>query len=202
MKRLISVFVIFLILVLSCEKEHKPETIYPKDFYPVYPGSWWQYLENDTLTVFDRVSDNYMEHSYKVGRDGDTAMSETVKVPFLNGNPIYGYEFIEHIDSPFGNFYIPWPILSEEIGFEFERGFFDKRMGDGSEYVLVKGKFIEDNEEILILTSHWGSECFERFNISFQKYVKGVGLTFWCIVDTTTMDTIYKKELVDYHINH
>ena len=199
MKKYIPVFAIFLIFVLSCEKERKPKIIYPKDFYPVYPGSYWKYTENDTLTVFDYVSDDYMEHSYY---NHNNTWSETVKVPFLNGNPIYGYEYIEHIGAPFGDFDTPWPILSEEVGFEFERGFYDKREHDGSEYVVVKDKYTEDDEDILILTSHWGRSCLENTNTSYQKYVKGIGLTFWCIVDTTTMDTLYKKELVDYYINH
>jgi hypothetical protein len=203
-----------IVLFISCEEEIIPDnpdiintnsidTIKPLPYYPVYPGSWWTYQIDNNEMVTKRVQDQYQLHFYKLGSLdpwGPATYSDTVYVPFFDSKPIYGYDKIEWRFPPFGDYYMKWPILSEVIGFQFERSFSDPRYGDFSEKVKVTGKIFNGTDSILILEGHWvyGPAVHYR---SYQEYKKNIGLTYEFIVDTLSHDTIYKKVLVDYFIN-
>ena len=185
------------------EIETDPMTVVPMSYYPVYPGSWWTYQVNDTTTEQVEVSATYLPHSYINSPESiseNQTYSDTVYVPFVNGNPIYGYNKIAWVAPPFGNYYVQWPILSEEVGFEFERDWTDKRFGDFSEKVKVTSKYFNGTDSIITLEGHWvyGPNVSHK---SYQTYVKNIGLTFSVIVDTVSTDTLYKKVLSDYFIN-
>jgi hypothetical protein len=197
--------------IVSCtwEKEQgeiysEPMTIVPFNYYPVYPGSWWLYEVNDTTTEQVEVSSTYLPHRYVNAPGNGSGMdsySDTTYVPFLNGKPIYGYNKIAWVAPPFGNYYVQWPILSEEVGFEFERDWTDKRFGDFSEKVKVTSKYFNGTDSIITLEGHWvyGPNVSKK---SYQTFGKNIGLTTEYIVDTLTMDTVYKKTLLNYFVNH
>lgn len=190
----------------SCEKENQihafKDIIQPKPYFPVYPKSWWQYEINDTTIFTSKVSDGYQLNAFRISQNADSGpvrFSDPAWVPFLDSKPIYGYEKIVHIPSPFGDYYRKWPILSETVGFTFERDWMDVRYGDVTEKVVVKDKVFNGIDSVLILEGHWvwGYESRKRY----QVYTKNVGLTTDYIVDTLTMDTIFKKILLDYYVN-
>lgn len=211
-----SIFVIIFIFIVfvSCEKDDsRPQgiiydTIKPGNYLPVYPGTWWRYLVDDTIIVIDSVSTEYKLHSYKnspdyiYDEDGDLIITYTdsVYVPFLNSQPVYGYFKIERIEPPFGNYYTKWPILSETVGFKFERNWEDKRFGDFSEKVEIKNKIFNGVDSALILEGHWiyGPNVANK---SYQEYIKGIGLVKELIIDTVTTDTLYNQELIEYFVN-
>ena len=185
------------------EIETDPMTVVPMSYYPVYPGSWWTYQLNDTTTEQVEVSATYLPHSYINSPESiseNQTYSDTVYVPFVNGNPVYGYNKIAWVRPPFGDYYVQWPILSEEVGFEFERDWTDKRFGDFSEKVKVTSKYFNGTDSIITLEGHWvyGPNVSKK---CYQTYAKNIGLTFSVIVDTVTTDTLYKKVLSDYFIN-
>lgn len=212
-------FILFIannVFFTSCESTDDPipinsvvyDTIKPKDYFPVYPGSWWKYKINDTSSIIDSTCNVYKQNSYVISRDWDDVptYSDTLYVPFLNGCPIYGYYKVEYIAPPFGDYYKKWPILSETIGYEFDRGWTDYRHGDQNEHVKVVQKILRNNDSIIILKGHWVPNDFNMEggnlnNISIQEYKKYVGLTNYYLIDTTINDTIYKKVLIDYFIN-
>jgi hypothetical protein len=178
-------------------------TLVPLSYYPVYPGSWWLYEVNDTTTEQVEVSSAYLPNRYvntPANASGGQSYSDTVYVPFLNGKPIYGYHKIAWVAPPFGDYYVQWPILSEHVGFEFERDWTDKRFGDFSEKVKVTSKYFNGTDSIITLEGHWvyGPNVSRK---SYQTFTKNIGLTYEVIVDTITTDTIYKKILSDYFIN-
>lgn len=185
------------------ENTQEPITYVPFDYYPVYPGSWWLYEVNGSTTEQVEVSATYLPHSYvnsPTNLSGAQTFSDTAYVPFLNGQPIYGYNKINWVSPPFGGYYAQWPILSETIGYEFERDWTDKRYGDFSEKVKVTGKFFNGTDSILTLEGHWvyGPNISKK---SFQTYGKNIGLMHEFIIDTLGGDTVYKKVLIDYLIN-
>ncbi len=194
------------VVIVSCKKEqetieiaeHKYDTINAKGYYPVYPGSWWKYQINDTGIAISSVSAGYQLHSF---RTGDSEYSDSVYVPFLDSKPIYGYEKVEHIQPPFGDYYTKWPILSETVGFTFDREWTDKLYGDFAEKVEVKSKIFNGTDSLLILEGHWvyGPNTTKK---NYREFVKGIGLTKEIILDTVTMDTLYKKILADHFVNH
>ncbi len=203
-----------ILLFISCEEEIIPDdpdivntntidTIKPLPYYPVYPGSWWKYIVNNNEEITKYVQNEYQLHFFKLNSIdpwGPIQYSDTVYVPFFDSKPIYGYDKIEYRFPPFGDYYMTWPILSEVIGFEFERSFVDPRYGDFSEKVKVTNKIFNGSDSILILEGHWvyGPNVNIR---SYQEYTKNIGLTKEILIDTLSLDTVYKKVLVDYLIN-
>ena len=207
--------VLMLVILISCslfsctwesmqsDVTNEATTYVPLSYYPVYPGSWWLYEVNDTTTEQVEVSATYLPHRYinaPANLSGVQTYSDTAYVPFLNGQPIYGYNKINWVSPPFGNYYVQWPILSEQVGFEFERDWTDKRFGDFSEKVKVISKFFNGTDSIITLEGHWvyGPNVSRK---SYQSFGKNIGLISSYVVDTLTVDTVYKKVLLDYHIN-
>jgi hypothetical protein len=214
MKKLIQSFLWLLLFsgsIISCtwEKEQceiysEPLTVVPMNYYPVYPGSWWLYEVNDTTTEQFQVSETYQPHSYENTASESwesPTFSDTVFVPFLNGKPIYGYNKIEWVRPPFGDYYVQWPILSEQVGFEFEREWTDKRYGDFSEKLKVTSKYFNGTDSIITVEGHWvyGPNVSRK---SYQTFGKNIGLMTEHIVDTLSVDTVYKKVLLNYFVNH
>lgn len=197
-------------MTVSCERSSDPiyDIIEPLDYFPVYPGSWWKYTINDTLISIDSVSKEYQLHSYQTSPEGYSdangklvrEFSDPVYVPFFNSRPIYGYEKIEWVRPPFGDYYMKWPILTETAGFNFERNWEDKRYGDFTEKVEVRQKIFNGSDSVLILEGHWIYGPNVK-NKSYQEYFKGIGLYNEYVIDTTTNDTVYKKLLTDWFIN-
>ena len=212
MKKCALISTLLLIVMFSCKKEtqiqaeieQEYDTIKPRSYFPVYPKSWWKYKIDGATITLSNVSDGYQMHSYRISEDYDwlpLESSDTIWVTFLDSKPIYGYEKIEYIRPPFGGYYVRWPILSETVGFMFKREWSDQRYGDYSEHVEVKNKIFNGIDSLLILEGHWvyGQNVTHR---SYQEFTKGVGLTKEFILDTVSMDTIFKKELIDYYINN
>lgn len=89
-----STYIFILIIILaSCKKESDSgpgpvpqgyDTIFPLSYFPVYPGSYWVYVDSmlDTATI--RTDSLYrLDHYYT---------SDTFYVPIYEGTPIWGYE--------------------------------------------------------------------------------------------------------------
>ncbi len=198
MKKII-VFLFISIFLVECKKKDTPvPTLEPLSYFPVYPGSFWKYLENDTDTVVWNTSSAYVENNFRT-RNG---RSDPVNVPLLNGKPIYQYNKIEYIANPGDDpYYEPWPILSEQVGFQFEQGWYDPRYPDGQEKLIVAQKTVNPQlDSIIVLKGHWTYYSIEN-TISYWEYTKNIGLTSHIIIDTVLMDTTYKLKLLDYHIN-
>ncbi|MGL4597630.1 MAG: hypothetical protein ACRCYO_08885 [Bacteroidia bacterium] len=182
------------------------DTVFPRSYYPIYPGSYWQYTvttPNGTSVEFDSASASYGIDFYVDTPNflvPVTYFSDSMYVPKLNGNAVYGYSKIDHVDNPFGDFYIPWPILSETVGDTFERAWTDKRFGDYSEKLIVLSKTQIGPDSVITLKGHWvyGPNIN---NISIQEYVKNIGLTKHLVIDTVANDTVYKRVLTSYLVN-
>lgn len=211
MKHSVIILALYCILLFACDKnqeipiimEPKYDTILPKSYFPVYPKSWWKYKVNDSEIITSSVSKEYQLNFYRISENNNWVpllYSDKVYVPFLDSNPIYGYEKIEWVRPPFGDYYVRWPILSETVGFKFERNWEDKRYGDFTEKVEVKQKIFNGIDSILILEGHWiyGPNLKNK---NYQEYIKGIGLTKELIIDTVTADTLYNKELIEYFVN-
>ena len=208
MKKIIilSIFIAF----SSCKKEKSnnsssyapPSIIYPGSYFPCYPNSWWEYqiidYNNNTTLQLSSVGSNYEPHSFITNESGD--FSDTALVPFLNGNPIYGYQKLDYVAPPFGSYYTLWPILNENVGHTFKRSWTDGRFGDFNEYLEVTSKYFDGTDSLIILEGHWvwGPKMNHR---SYQVYKKDIGLTNHYEIDNSTGDTIYKKILINYFVD-
>lgn len=179
------------------------ETVEPGPYFPVYPGSFWVYEINGRPGHRENTSLTYMPHRYRTGRDPETydyAYSDTAFVPIYNGMPIYGYNRIEPPPSSHQHADMLFPFFSETIGDRLYEGRSDPRYPYGGEIKRVVSKDVEAGDSVITLRGHWVSTHPTR--VSTRKYVKNVGLSLWIIVDTVANDTIFRKELVNYYINH
>jgi len=196
------------IICAGCRKENEPPIIEPGSYFPVYPNSWWKYLVNDSIIYIDTTSDDYIVHSFKIDGKPDK-YSEPARVPFLNSEPIYGYCFVEDVympETPYDGIYKLWPILSETVGDIFWGYFVDHRMDRLCELVTVKSKSFNGTDSVLFLVS--GESSISRYpdyifpEVRYRYFVKGVGCISDIVVDTVTSDTVSKKILIDYYVNH
>lgn len=208
MKKFRSFILFLLIIWAGCQKEKGPDPpiIEPGSYFPVYPNSWWKYLVDDSIIQFDTTSDDYLVDSYLLYENPDI-YSDPARVPFLNGKPIYGYYFVESIGYP-SNYYglhELWPILSEKAGDYFCAYWSDQRYPNPYEYVTVKSKTFDGTDSVLLLVSGW-TTAYVDYDVypkkRYRTFVKGIGLTNDILVDTVTSDTLSRKILIDYFVNH
>jgi hypothetical protein len=205
MKNLFMI-ILFFLLISGCKKDdNQPITILPGSYFPVYPGSYWVYTDSQSRTYTDSTSDHYIEHQYYMGEaqneDGSTykKYSETVLVPFLNGNPIYKYQKLVHYIPPYGDNYGLDTFLSETIGAKFS-DWSDTRYGDFTEHNEVVAKTInENNDSVLIVLGHfvYGGNVG---SINVKTYVKNIGLISKYSINQAG-DTTYRLVLTDYFVN-
>jgi hypothetical protein len=202
-----QIIVLLLLICAGCQKDSDPPIIEPGPYYPVYPDSWWKYLVNNSYIQIDTTSDDYLVHYFKIDEE-PWRYSDPARVPFLNGNPIYGYSYVESVDYPetiYDGIYELWPILSEEAGDSFWAYWSDIRWPNPAEYVTVKSKTFNGKDSVLLLVSGWTTAYVNHYvypNIRYRTYVKGVGLSSDILVDTVTSDTLSRKILIDYYVNH
>jgi len=203
-------FILLLLIIFTgCQKEKgsDPPIIEPGSYFPVYPNSWWKYLVDNSEIQIDSTSDNYIVNSFKINGEPDK-YSDPARVPFLNGNPIYGYYYVESVYFPstiYDGIYKLWPILSEEVGYIFWAYWSDLRWPDPVEEVTVKSKTFNGTDSVLLLVSGWTTAYADHYVLPKKRYrtfVKGIGLTSDILVDTVTFDTLSKKILIDYYVNH
>jgi hypothetical protein len=196
-----------LILFTDCNKEDQPEIVVPGSYFPVYPGSWWKYRVNNTMEIIDSTAKDYISYSYTIDDVyHNIHYSSTDLVPWYYASaqspvgitgPIFKYD---HIDTHkwFGTYF--WPILSEEIGYEFS-----EHMGDQYpemiEIVTVKEKKFDGQDSILILEGRyeWWYEPYDSI-MRIREFTKDIGLTSDIGINPFNNDTVWNKVLIDYHI--
>jgi hypothetical protein len=191
-----------LLILVSCKKDEKVyEVIYPGPYFPVYPNSWWKYMNQDSVISYHYADQAYRLNKFIIWEDEDkTTFSDPCYVPFYDGQPIYGYDKIDFCESsPFYTCYKRWPLLSEQTGFAFERKWVDHRYVTCYEIVGVMGKYFNGKDTVLVQKSRL-TPCPVDV-LTFQEYAKNIGLIRQFSYDTITCDTVSKIWLIDYHVS-
>jgi hypothetical protein len=177
-----------------------PQTIYPGSYYPCYPNSWWEYQVNDTTMETSSVSSTYLPHSYQYSTLDGEFMTDTVLVPFLDGNPIYGYQKIQKSPYIYGDGFEKHLLLSETVGFRYRRWHTDTRYGDFNEHLEVTQKTFDGTDSLIVLEGHWVYGPYVNWK-TYEVYKKNIGLTHHYRIDTQTNDTLQKRVLINYFID-
>jgi hypothetical protein len=216
------------IFYISCESSDEIinvvpiyDTIKPLSYFPVFPGSYWRYViyknfnddisfdsETDTSYSYDSVSSEYLLHSYLIMPDWDLnnnvyieRYSDTVYVPFLNGEPIYGYNRIDEaaqLSAP--TYYQKYPFLSETLGDKFYTHYYDPRWDYLGPYMEVVEKKVDThNDSIIVLRGDYYGN-YNNYVVDNYIYKKDVGLVFYYVTSKVHTDTLYRKKLIDYYI--
>jgi hypothetical protein len=86
---------VYLILMLigllsSCGKDNPLTIVYPKEYLPAYPGSYWDYSNGERVTV----QPEYVAHNYQASINSPDYTEEKM-VPCINGDYLYEYSITQ-----------------------------------------------------------------------------------------------------------
>jgi hypothetical protein len=191
-----KLYLLMIILCISCKKEEPdplPIIVYPLSYLPVYPGSYWKYLDQNGDTTLQTTSDDYVLNSYAYGYANDE-VTDPAYVPYWNGIPVYGYSSPLKID-PYP-YYKQVLYLSETYGQVYK---YDTRFGTISRYTVNTDTtmvlFSTTYSHVIIVNDYYQNPSMSQPYLEVRSfYAKDIGL----IVQETTSDTI---EIVSYYIN-
>jgi hypothetical protein len=188
-------------LFFSCKKDKAPpvtipktiDTLYPLSYLPVYPGSYWKYVDSNGDSTIDITNPTYELDYYITGWEA----SDTFYVPKYNGINIWGYK--EHLDlGP--SYAIPMRIVLDEtltIGADW------MYVGWGGSYRYRKITAI-DTSITIFGNTYYPTIIVEEYSpqglpswISRRYYTKNIGL----IKEETELPANVKL-IYDYHINN
>jgi len=192
--------------LIACNKENDYRKIEPGSYFPVYPGSWWKYIINDSTIIKDSTSVDYKLDCLP------PECNEQVYVPVyysannspiaING-PVYKYHRIINYPKRGPGSQL-WPILSETIGFSFDVLPYEVAHSPYIERATVKAKVFNGQDSILIITGHfednYGNDTLPLKR--HREFTRNIGLTMNVLYDTIKMDTIYKCILIEHYINN
>jgi hypothetical protein len=207
--RLTFIFIILSILFLetSCHKKPDssdsqpiPPTIYPHSYFPIYPGSSWNYSwkdfsSNQTTYLTWNSSPNYQLYHYS---EGNGKYSSYVYVPFLNNEPIYGYKKVlcGYWSSDVCYLY---EFLSEDTSFSSYRQIGNPETGTTFLHTIMFDKTIDNSNDSIIILMSTFENGYPQTNWSIYK--KNVGLIQYFEMNMLTNDTIREQRLLSYSIN-
>jgi hypothetical protein len=227
-----GVFLIAIVCLLlsACDKDDPyvpdPVLIEPGPYFPVYPGSFWDYtvakymysggtiIGKSYSTHRDTTASEYKEHHYATWAeypngwcngpliDDDIRFSELCLVPFFNGCPVYYYDqiLLRSTCSHGGHdSFDRYPMLSEEIGKSFRaEGWLDPRVPNYPLVLTALLKTTNNNGDSILICEEKYSQPYSH--VTRKWYTKGVGLTM-SILLTYTGDTLELKTLDTCFVN-
>lgn len=131
-----TLFCLLLLLGSSCKKnlpfdEDTPvDTLFPKAYYPIYPGSWWRYQRLSNATFYTETAGAYTEASISY----NNYHSKPYIVPTMNGKPYFGYGVHRTFSSYHQPYIVFTHILSETQGelWDFQFDYIDPRVNGGT----------------------------------------------------------------------
>lgn len=214
---IIAILISVLISLISCEEDNVPgpdenyDTIFPKEYLPAYPGSWWAYHTGDTL----KTKSDYQLFTYR-SECGDINDTKSLILPQFHSNDIYGSRYINEylLSNPLLHCAYPLPfvqVLSDTLGKVFIKGepdFYHQLLGktirkDTS--VVINGRTYDD----VLVTIEFDRACSESSEYTPELcatmrdyYAKGIGLIKrekGRNINYVEWHTEY--ELIDYKIN-
>lgn len=178
------------------------DTLFPKPYLPVYPGSWWKYLSEDADTLISSASDTYLTDYYEYS--AAAVLSDSFYVPFLDNIPVWGYEAHTGAVSHAGSYPFTIVLYDTIVGFNWQIAYWAGnenrrviltrdtsvllRTGLAFDSVII----VKEYQSLPVYVPEW---WYKRY------YAKNTGLIreeYWSAYDST----YHNKELARYFINH
>jgi hypothetical protein len=191
-------------LFVSCKKDKAPpviipktiDTLYPLSYLPVYPGSYWKYVDSNGDSTIDITNPTYELDYWSNTADH----SDTYYAPMYNGIYIWGYQAHKSTGHPLSP---PMQtILSENLAVGSQWEIFNDQGNTIMRKIIVKDTTItisgidyyptigvEEYQQIGPATYLWYARRY---------YTKDIGL----IKEELHFPSIITKEIYDYHINN
>jgi hypothetical protein len=194
-----SVFILLILIGFGCNKnalEQDPQTIYPQEYLPTYPGSEWRYMKSTGDTIIMRTEDDYVLHHFE---DGNVRQSIDAYVPVWDGLAVYGY-------SASRNNQQPRAVLSTVLGETWHTG-------SSGNHIYTTGKNVALDSTITvngvdysnsIVIEYYENNPFGVHVTGYDCYSKNIGLIkrvdyIWYL-SPAPPPTVW--ELIDYNINN
>ncbi len=196
MKKIINILILGFAILYGCN-EAENEYIFPKDYFPAYPQSYWVYSNGTTV----KVSPGYHEHNYYEGLE-TTATSDVVYVPRIGDQFVYEYSITQNDNR------VPLKkLLSEKTGEDWVVNYWE----DGQ----MRRKVINKDTSVTLTspTENKGVQTFDSCIVVIEYfkdtieydwqtkeiYAPKVGLIRQEI--RRGEDSLINKELVRYYIS-
>ncbi|HBX83058.1 MAG: hypothetical protein A2W97_14605 [Bacteroidetes bacterium GWE2_40_63] len=194
---------VFIGFLASCGEESELSVVYPKEYFPAYPGSWWFYSNGERTSVLP----DYVAHSYQSSINSNEYTDEKL-VPCINGQYLYEYKITQHSTR-----FPVKQLLSESTGVPWVvdtvNGEAIKRQTIGkldSIFVFIPSVSADADSakyyNVLVVVEFTDSMTYAKWNLK-EYYAKDVGLI--CTEVNNPYDTlgaIVQKTLIHYFINN
>lgn len=190
----------FLFLFSSCLPDEEFEILYPKDYFPAYPASYWTY--NNGTTV--KVDPGYYLYSYEDSIDSNHKTDE-IYVPRIDEQYVYEYGITqnstrvplkkildESVSSPWiVDYWNGKPVYRQTIATNNAVAIFDTIYNIDTTYsdVLTVIEFAEELTDSVWFRKEYYARYVGLIRVEINNY-------------QDTLNPIVSYDIVDYFINH
>lgn len=212
------IYIVFILIVLfytfSCSKkkvefpELEPpvkivDTLFPLEYFPAYPGSYWTYFDSVSNTTITCKTDSvYKTDSYYDAHDG--AYTDEHYVPYYCGYPVYHYSFRVTPSSVKDSYFTTFLNNPLQLNSSWCESY------ASNPYTYCKKIVTMDTTIVLNGISYYPTLIAVRYapgtspEIHFYKqyYTKDIGLIKEIQYYGSNFTINKSIEIVDYHINH
>ena len=200
MRNLILIL-LFTILLPACFPEEEFEILYPKEYFPAYPASYWTYSNGQTI----KVDPGFHLHSYEDSIDSNHKTDE-IYVPRIDGQYVYEYGITQNSTRA------PLKILLSEsntssawiVDYWNGKPVYRKILAiNNTVHILDTIYNIDTTFTNVISVIEYSEELSDTNWFSKEYYAKYVGLIRKEINNyQDTLNPIISYDIVDYFINH
>jgi len=203
---------LLLIVIVSCSKENddeknkndnvKIDTIFPGDYFPIYPNSYWMYLTSNDDTVIHKADSIYFLNTnydpYKNPWD-----SSLYYAPKYDGKTVKGYLLSLGTTDYHSS---RWRLLIDDslyVGKVFNSCYiwpnsywYGKVMNIDTSILMNSNQY----DSVIIIMEYSSPPGYENQYIKYY-YAKNIGIIRkeeWFLYD----DTTYEENLINYKINN
>ena len=206
------IFIFFIIISFSCKKKSavaiekeervftaiRVDTIKPNSYLPVYPGSWWKYVNEKGEYVINTTEPEYVKDTYRYFslQESKYYTSYPSFVPVYMGRKIWGR--LEHKDIHY-----PWdlgkdliPVVSDSLSvgtvwttyYENSLNAYYSKIIHKDTAIIIAGKTYSPTIVLQLSTGNGFSHLFPYRN---EYYTKNIGMVrsedmIWSKPDSVT----------------
>lgn len=178
------------------------DTVYPLSYFPVYPGSYWEYTIDTGGIITIKTDSTYKKDAYTVGVAA--YQSDTAFVPFYDGVPIWGYEAHTGPISHAGSYPLT-QILSDTLTVgdhwiiaSWQGNQISRKITAMNSSVTVSGNTYSPT---IVVEEYYSQGPPTYIWKAKRYYALNIGLVKEEINEPNT-STVYTKELTNYFINN
>jgi hypothetical protein len=197
---------VYLILMLigllsSCGKDNPLTIVYPKEYLPAYPGSYWDYSNGERVTV----QPEYVAHNYQASINSPDYTEEKM-VPCINGDYLYEYSITQ-----FSTTYPLKTLLQDKPGKAWIVNEVNGEIIYRQTIALLDSIYIYEPsfgiqtdslyKDVLVVVEYSDTLTAKKWNLK-EYYAKNVGLIRVDVNDPFySKDSVTQKVIIGYHIN-